>query len=144
MADQAAGVPAHLQHVTNAYVVAYPDHAPRAGDPNYADFEAYRARTKDTAKCQYGTDLGGDYSMCNGGLELHHAHIEFALANGVDLKLLEVRYPGVSDPAQVGAWVESADNLQWLCEKHHRSHAGVHHVSASDFEAEHFVRDLIS
>lgn len=44
----------------------------------------------------------------------------------------------------MGAWVESADNLLWLCEKHHRSHGGVHHASASDWEAEHFVRGLIS
>lgn len=140
---QAADVPAHLQHVVNSYVVAYPEHAPRAGDPHYKDFEDYRRRTKATAKCQFGTDIG-DYSLCGGGLELHHSHIEFAIANAVDLKLLEARYPGVSNADEVGAWAESADNLTWLCEKHHRSHGGVHHASASDFEAEHFVRGLIS
>ena len=144
MTDRATGVPAHLQHVTNAYVVAYPAHAPRKGDPHYADFEAYRRRTKATARCEFGVSLGADFSMCSGGLELHHSHIEFALANGVDLKLLEERYPGVSDPDQVGAWTESADNLTWLCERHHRSHGGVHHASASDYEAEHFVRGLIT
>jgi hypothetical protein len=144
MTNRAASVPAHLQHAVNSYTVAYPAHEPRESDPHYRDFEAYRRRTKATAKCEFGTGLGGDYSLCSGGLELHHAHIEFALQNGVDLVLLEVRYPGVSDPDQVGAWTESADNLVWLCEKHHRSHGGVHHASASDWEAEHFVRNLIA
>lgn len=144
MPDRAASVPAHLQRVTNSYTIAYPAHEPREDDPHYRDFEDYRRRTKASAVCAFGASLGGDFSLCAGGLELHHAHIEFALANGVDLSLLEARYPGVSDASQVGAWVESADNLTWLCEKHHRSHGGVHHASASDFEAEHFIRNLIS
>jgi hypothetical protein len=44
----------------------------------------------------------------------------------------------------VGAWVESADNLQWLCEFHHRGHGGVHIASSSDYEAERYVRGLIA
>jgi len=53
-------------------------------------------------------------------------------------------YPGVSDPNKVGEWVESALNLLWLCEFHHRGHGGVHVASSSDFEAEKYVRGLIS
>jgi hypothetical protein len=84
-----------------------------------------------------------DYSECHGGLELHHSHVEFSLQNGVDLAWLEKDYPGISDPDTVGAWVESADNLLWLCEFHHRGHGGVHVSSASDFEAEKYVKGLI-
>jgi len=50
----------------------------------------------------------------------------------------------VSDPDQVGAWVESGANLEWLCEKHHRGAGGIHHAAFADFEAEKYVRELIS
>ena len=132
----------HDQITTNSYVVHYPPHEPREKDPHYKDFNHYRATTKDTAVCAVGGHRT-DFSDCDGGLELHHAHIEFSLQNGVDLKWLEVDYPGVSNPDEVGAWVESADNLVWLCEKHHRGAGGIHHASASDFEAEKYVKNLI-
>lgn len=134
--------PAHDQKVTHGYVVRYPAHPPRKDDPHYKDFNAFRRRTQATAKCAVGQHRN-DFSECHGGLELHHAHIEFSLQNGVDLAWLEADYPGISDPNSVGAWVESADNLEWLCEFHHRGHGGVHVSSASDFEAERYVRDLI-
>lgn len=138
-------VPAHVQKVTHSYLVHYPAHPPRQDDPHYVDFEAYRRRTHDTAKCAIG-EHRGDFSECSldQPLELHHAHVEFALQNGVDLAWLEKDYPGVSDPSQVGAWVESAENLLWICLNHHRGHGGVHVATASDYEAERFVRGLIS
>lgn len=70
--------------------------------------------------------------------------MEFALQNGVDLAWLEVDYPGISDPDHVGAWVESAVNLEWLCLEHHRGAHGVHLLSSSDFEAQRYVRGLIN
>lgn len=135
-------VAAHDQAVTNHYTVHFPDHAPREGDPHYRDFEHYRRTHVATAVCQFAVETG-DGSECEGGLELHHAHVEFSLQNGVDLQRLERRYPGISDPEQVGAWVESGDNLIFLCAKHHRGPGGIHHASASDWEAEHFVKGLI-
>ena len=135
--------PAHDQKVTRSYTVHYPEHLPRKSDPHYRDFDAYRRRTKKTAKCSIG-EHRNDFSECAGTLELHHSHIEFSLQNGVDLKWLEKDYPGVSDPNKVGEWVESALNLLWLCEFHHRGHGGVHVASSSDFEAEKYVRGLIS
>lgn len=134
---------AHDQKVSHSYTIHYPPHPARKDDPHYVDFEAYRRKTKATAKCQVGL-LRSDFSECSGGLELHHAHVEFSLQNGIDLKWLEAVYPGISDPANVGAWVESAANLEWLCEFHHRGHGGVHLVSASDYEAERFVRGLVA
>jgi hypothetical protein len=44
----------------------------------------------------------------------------------------------------VGAWVESADNLRWLCVFHHRGPGGAHTASHADFEAELYVLGLIS
>lgn len=134
---------AHDGPITHKYIMHYPAHPPRKGDPHYKDFEAYRRRTKATAKCQVG-EHRNDFSECQGGLELHHSHVEFSLQNGVDLEWLEVDYPGISDPDSIGAWVESAANLMWLCEFHHRGHGGVHVASASDYEAEKYVKELIS
>ena len=135
--------PAHNQTFDNRYSVHYPDHKPRKDDPHYKDFEAYRAKTKASAKCTFGLHRN-DFSECSGELELHHTHIEFALQNEIDLQWLEVDYPGVSNPDEIGAWVESAANLEWLCGHHHRSVAGVHRVDASNFEGEKYVRGLIS
>jgi len=135
--------PEHDQKVTHSYTVHYPEHSPRESDKNYVDFEHYRRKTHATAQCAMGVERG-DFSECAGGLELHHAHIEFALQNSVDLERLEHHYPGVSDPTAVGAWVESAENLMWLCAKCHRGHGGVHVASSSDYEASKFVKGLIS
>ena len=136
-------VPSHDQKVTHGYLLHFPAHAPRSTDVHYVDFEHYRRKTHATAKCAIG-EHRNDFSECRGGLELHHARVEFALQNGIDLAWLEKDYPGISDPNQVGAWVESAENLEWLCEFHHRGHGGVHVASAADFEAAKYVRGLIS
>lgn len=136
-------VPAHDQKVTHHYLMHYPPHPARKDDPHYTDFEHYRRSTKDTARCQFAVDTG-DESECHGGLELHHTHVEFSLQNGVDLSRLEHLYPGISNPDEVGAWVESAPNFQWLCAWHHRGHGGVHTAAAADFEASKWVKGLIA
>lgn len=138
-----AVVAAADRSTTHHYQVHYPEHAPRESDPHYRDFDAYRRRTEATAKCAFAVEVG-DESECAGGLELHHSHVEFSLQNGVDLKRLEHMYPGISNPDEVGAWVESAVNLTWYCLKHHRSTTGVHSAAVADFEASKFVRWLIS
>ena len=151
-------VPAHQQAESHHYLMHFPPHPARENDPHYADFNHYHRRTRATARCFIGERIGyGDCLDAQGhpcpppedggeqpGLELHHAHIEFSLQNGVDLTALEVDYPGVSDPSQVGAWVESAANLRWYCAWHHRGAAGAHTASHSDFEASQYVRELIS
>jgi hypothetical protein len=114
-------VPAHVQHVTHSYWVNYPDHEPRESDPHYVDFHHWREETKATAKCLVGAHRN-DYSECDPppehwpiGLEVHHSIIEFAVQNAIDLKWLEVDFPGISDRSQIGAWVESPVNLEWRC-----------------------------
>jgi hypothetical protein len=133
----------HEQATTRHYTMHYPAHPARKDDPHYKDFDAYRRRTKSTAVCEFA-DRSGRPGECSGGLELHHSHIEFSLQNGVDLSTLERDYPGVSSPDEVGSWVESGANLQWLCEFHHRGHGGVHTASASDYEASVYVTGLIT
>lgn len=145
MSQHEGDVAAHEQTAAHRYTMHFPEHPPREGDPHYKDFEEYRRRTKATAQCAIGAHRG-DFSECDltHPLELHHTHVEFSLQNGVDLAWLERDYPGISDPEQVGAWVEGADNLQWLCRFHHRGHGGVHVAAAADYEAEKYVRGLIS
>jgi len=147
-------VAAHTQTHSSNYQVHFPEHGSRPKDPHYRDFNHYHKTTKNNPEiyqCAVGKRRG-DFSDCtlvdSSGkampLELHHTHIEWALQNEVDLKLLEAQYPGISNPDELGAWVESGANLEWLCQFHHRGHGGAHVASASDFEGQHFVKGLIS
>lgn len=142
-------VPEHSQRVTHSYLVTYPEHGPREQDPHYKDFHAFKEnrRKAGTYHCDWAMEYrDGVFSECDLSvpLEAHHSHIEWALVNEVDLALLEEKYPGVSNVEEVGAWVESAENLELLCVNHHRRHMGKHVVAYSDFEGLSFVRNLLS
>ena len=65
------------------------------------------------------------------------------MLNEIGFALLEKDFPGIS-AAAVGAWIDSDVKLTLLCVVHHRSAAGVHIASFSDFDSEYYVRDLIS
>jgi len=147
MSDEDKAVEAHVSKVTHNYTVRFPEHPARENDPHYIDFNhIHTAWKKDPDKwqCFIGKHRG-DFSECDlvHPLELHHAHVEFSLQNGIELAWLEKDYPGISDPDKLGAWVESADNLMVLCQFHHRGHGGAHVASASDFEGLKYVRGLI-
>jgi hypothetical protein len=156
---------AHDQAETHRYVVHYPPHPARVDDPHYVDFTAFHRKHGPDARCAIGLRfddgtpptrqadkphrLIGTGEIAAGcdttsPIELHHAHVEFSMQNGVDLAVLERDYPGISNPDEVGAWVESGANFEWLCVAHHRGHGGAHVASASDFEAERYVRGLIT
>ncbi|MHB8573532.1 MAG: hypothetical protein ACYDAY_11375 [Candidatus Dormibacteria bacterium] len=151
-----ASTPAHDQSVTNRYVVHYPEHQPRETDPHYHAFNAFHRAHAHEATCYVGDRVG--YDQCadakgrpipvqpspDGGLELHHKVLEFSLVNEVDLSALEKDFPNLTDPEKVAEWAETDANFVWLCAKHHRGHGGIHHAAAADFEAELYVRDLIS
>ena len=141
-------VAAHDQKITHNYTITYPEHGPRESDPFYSDFHAFKKNRKDagTYYCDFAHEFrDGDASECSMDkpLEAHHKHIEWAMLNEVDLRLLEEHYPGVST-MEVGKWVESAENLELLCISHHRSRGGKHTAAFADFEAEKDIRKLIS
>ncbi len=144
MTDQIA---AHDQKITHSYTVHYPEHSARADDPHYAAFEAYRKSIQGTDKwkCAVGVLLD-DFSECSldQPLELHHSVIEFATANEVDLAAIEKDFPQITDEASLAAFVESEGNTTILCVFHHRGRGGVHTASYADFEAEKYVKGLIS
>jgi hypothetical protein len=151
------GVAAHSSAETHHYVVHFPPHPAREDDPHYRDFDAYHRAHRATARCYIGERIGfadcmdSECMPCpppadggeQPGLELHHAHVEFSLQNGVDLTALEVDYPGISNPAEVGSWIESDGNFRWLCAWHHRGAAGAHTASHSDWEASQYVQSLL-
>ena len=147
MMSDSEAVAAHVQKVTHNYAIRYPEHSAREDDPHYVDFNhIHREWRKDPEKwqCHIG-QRRGDFSECSldKPLELHHAHIEFALLNAVELAWLEKDYPGISDYERLGAWVESAENLLVLCEFHHRGHGGIHVASSSDYEGLKYIRGFI-
>jgi hypothetical protein len=150
-------VPAHSAPQTHHYTIHYPPHPARNTDPHYVDFEHYHKLHRASARCYVGERIGFDQcldaqgNLCAidvtgemSGLELHHAHVEFSLQNGIDLKALEKDFPGISDATTVGAWVESDANFRWLCTFHHRAAGGAHTASHSDWEAGQYVPGLIS
>jgi Hom_end-associated Hint len=111
----AAPTPAHDQTESHKYVVHYPEHLPRADDPNYKAFEAYHKATAATAVCFIGQRVGFDSCSQGSPLELHHAHVEFSLINGVDPAAFAIDYPSIGDAAAIAAWSETAPNFRWLC-----------------------------
>jgi hypothetical protein len=151
-------VPEHDGAQSHHYVVHFPPHPARQNDPHYKDFSAFHTANRAAARCYIGERIGfGDCRDAQGspcpppaaggvqpGLELHHAHIEFSLQNGISLVALEIDYPGVSDPSMVGAWVESGANFRWLCVNHHRGAAGAHTAAHADYEASQYILGLIS
>lgn len=141
MSDKTA---AHVQKIAHNYQVHYPAHYPRTTDPHYIDFEHYHKLHSATAKCAFSDSADSNQCVLDKPLELHHKVIEFSLQNGVDFATLEKDFPGISNPNEVGAWVESDQNFIWYCQFHHRGHGGVHVAAASDFESEKYVKGLIS
>ena len=111
-------VSAHDQAETHHYIMHFPPHPAREDDPHYVDFDHYHREHRATARCFIGERVGFDECLdAQGhsaappegggeqpGLELHHAHVEFSLQNGVDLKALEVDFPGISDPTRRAGW----------------------------------------
>src|SRR5258707_8535783 len=164
MSTEAVGVAEPQGTHTILYRVTSPPHPARTSDPHYADFSAYHKAHGATARCYIGERIGfGDcmdaqlrpcptppgggtpeLTPPQPGLELHHSIVEFSLQQGVDLAALEHDYPGISDPAQVGAWIETDANFRWLCAWHHRGAAGAHTASHSDWSASQNVQGLIT
>jgi hypothetical protein len=139
---------AHGQKVTNSYIVHFPDHAPREEDPHYKEFHHIRSQWEkdpDKWQCAIGKHRN-DFSECDleHPFELHHNVLEFSLLNAVEFEWLKVDYPGIYDAETLSRFAESPANLEVLCRKHHRGHGGIHHASASDWEAQKYIRGLIT
>jgi hypothetical protein len=123
-------VPAHTQTGTIHLLRHYPEHEPRAGDPNYPAFEHVRARLKAQGllRCAVGNE------DCAGGIQLHHSHLEFAYLNAVDVVALDYALGLDLTDDQLAAWCESPGNLEPLCQAHHVGILGVHCIPTADWD----------
>ncbi|WP_030237930.1 hypothetical protein [Streptomyces sp. NRRL S-350] len=139
-------VAAHDQPATHRYTMHFPAHEPREDDPHYAAFNAYRKHHRQGAACYVGERAGHD--QCAGNLELHHAVLEFAVANAADAEALHKDFPEISEHAtaeEITDWAESSPGqFRWLCAFHHRGAGGAHTASHADWTAQLYVPGLIS
>jgi hypothetical protein len=123
-------VTAHTQTTTLHLLRHYPDHEPRADDPNYPAFERVRARLKAQGllRCAVGNE------DCSGGIQLHHSHVEFAYLNAVDVVALDYALGLDLTDEDLAAWIESPGNLEPLCQAHHVGILGVHCIPTADWD----------
>jgi hypothetical protein len=109
-------VPAHDGAQTHHYVVSFPAHPAREDDPHYADFNAFHRKYHDTAQCAIGLHRG-DFSECDltNPMELHHAHVGFALQNGVDIleRRAERNGQGCAGDRRQPGWCRVSIALYW-------------------------------
>jgi hypothetical protein len=143
-APKGASIAAHDAGQEHKYVMHFPEHLPREEDPHYKAFNAYHRTTESRASCYVGLRAGLASCAIVAPLELHHAMIEFSLANGVSLAALQIDFPDLKDDAAVQKWIESDKNFRWLCQFHHRGHGGAHTAAHADWEAQLYVPKLLS
>lgn len=146
--------PAHDQVHSSRLIVHYEEHGTREDDPFYHLFNEYRRRAKhdpELYQCWLGKTRG-DFSDCtlleaDGKvipLELHHRFAEWAIQQEIDLDMINKQFSDVKTRDDIGKWVESEENLIFLCRFHHRGHGGAHVASASDWIGQLFVKHLIT
>jgi hypothetical protein len=139
----AALTAAHGETETFRLVYYYPAHEPRASDPHYGLFNAARRRLErlGALRCWIAN------ADCSGGpIELHHAHVEFALANIVDVAKFAADYPElhVTDDATFLDFVESEGNLTPLCAMHHRGMLGIHTIHYPAWVLQRVMKDGVT
>jgi hypothetical protein len=114
---------AHDQRLTLHLVTHVPAHEPREDDPHYHLFEQVKARMK--RQKLWHCVINDNY--CAGNVELHHSHIEYSQAGGMDLDKVNTAFGlHLDSDDDFQKWIESPGNLEPLCEVHHRTHFGVH------------------
>lgn len=128
--------PAHSQPEEIHLLRHYQAHHTRAGDPYYKYFQATKRKLKEGGLyvCALAALEAAD---CEGGMTLHHAGVEYASQNSIDLGKLNVLLGLTMSAEQFRIYVESPGNLEVLCEGHHlQGHRfSVHQVPHADWEA---------
>jgi hypothetical protein len=154
-ADATVGVkvtPAHEQSLTSRTDVGnvkveifYPDHTPRASDPQYGLFDRAR-KAMIAAGCHQCWRCGATEEESGHPLECHHTHIEYALANSVDPSMIAEKVPEwhVTDEATLLQFLEGPGNLTMLCLRCHRGAEAVHFLPAPVWEPGRFSRKLVA
>lgn len=111
-----------ILHRTLDELVAYPPHEPRKASAEYGRIHHDLVVTRDEP-CW----ICGIRHSEGGAMETHHAHLEWAAANGVDPARILADFPEANDLRQ---WLDSEGNMLVLCAAHHRGqHTGIHAIS---------------
>lgn len=131
-AIETAATPAHTQSTTLHVAEWYPAHGPRESDPHYHLFHEAHARLLKAGKLVCWV-CGKDGAASGKPIELHHAKVEFALANGIDLPRFEAAFPELEpiihgDEDAFLSWIEGEGNLLCLCKLHHTGVEGIHNL----------------
>ncbi len=110
--------------------VAYPAHEPRKASPEYKAVHKHLVYELDEGCWVCGVKQSqlakGEHN------ETHHWHLEWALANAVDPKLIIADFPdmGAADEPHLRQWLDSEGNMLVLCSAHHRHGlVGIHCIT---------------
>ena len=112
-------------HRTLVEDVLYPPHDPRKASSEYRRIHKRLVVTMDEP-CW----ICGIRHSEGGAMETHHAHVEWAAVNGIDLDLIIRDFPEIRDTVTLRHWLDSEGNMLVLCEQHHRgSRTGIHSIT---------------
>lgn len=134
--------PAHTDDHVLRVREYYPAHEPRQTDSHYHLFNEARRRLQAAGKLVCWV-CGKDAAAAGAPIELHHATVEYALQNGVDIHRFAEKFPDlhVADDESFFRFVEGEGNLTALCVFHHRGAGGIHAILYSPWVAQAFWRE---
>jgi hypothetical protein len=130
---------AHNEVLTIRLRCLFPPHIPRTSDTHYRWFEEARARLKKSGKLVCWINNHD----CQGEIQLHHALIEYALINDVDIEKFKHLYPEfhVLNDEDFYRVVESEGALTCLCFRHHIGDLGIHVIPYPGWVVQRVLKD---
>lgn len=116
-----------------------PGHQPREDDPYYRHFNATHRAMKAAGKLVCAKLCG----QCQGGIELHHFHVEYSEINGYDWRKFAAKHPEFKIDSEQAfyIWCESEENMLPLCKRHHTGDLGIHEIPLPLWGALSFEKD---
>lgn len=130
-------VPGHEQTRQLTESVWYPDHDPRTQSAEYKKVHHHLVYELDEP-CWV---CGVRQSQLPAGqhMETHHWHVEWALANRIDIDAIVRDFPDAKDFRH---WLDSEGNMLVLCSEHHRHGlAGIHEITYPAWVAQRWLRN---
>lgn len=121
--------------------VWYPSHDPRKSSAEYRRVHQHLVYELDEACWICGIRQSEQLKGVHN--ETHHFHLEWALANAVDPKLILADFPamGAADDPHLREWLDSEGNMLVLCPVCHRGGMrGIHMITYPAWVAQRWLR----
>lgn len=119
--------PAHNDIRKLVEVAHYEDHEKRT------ESAEFRRVKKELHEEKIGCWIGN--GRCEGGLEVHHDHLEYSALSEVNVDKVKAKYPDFTS-------VDGKTNMQMLCQKHHRGLGfGKHEMSEPVWKLQAFMKE---